>query len=95
MTDILRSTIYIVVILGLLVLSILSVVGLVYITQFAFKSKDMGKDQKCIKLSSFKMKLARLTVVLLWIQIGLMVLGALAGALAGNGRRVRRILRRR
>jgi hypothetical protein len=57
-----------------LVLSVLSIAGLVFLTQFAFNSKPCpsSKDTMCVKLSeksSWAMTASKVAVVLLWIQL--------------------------
>jgi CHASE3 domain sensor protein len=55
-------------IIGIIVLSILSILGLIYITKMNFSSKKLTNTQKNI---------ARLTTVLLWIQIGLIIVASI------------------
>jgi uncharacterized membrane-anchored protein len=54
-----------------LFLSVASIAGLVFLTEFAFKSKTVA-DKQCVQLStksSFGMIATKVAVVLLWIQI--------------------------
>ena len=51
-----------------LILSILSLMGLVYLTQFTMKSK-LVDGKRCIDMTKQQVKLAKLTVVLLWVSV--------------------------
>lgn len=63
--------------LGLLALSILSLVGLFYLTRYTFSAtREDGKE--CVAVTTTERNIARLTVVLSWISIGLSVLGSVA-----------------
>lgn len=56
-------------------------IGLVFITQFAFTSKDKGYNRS-IKLDNTKMVFVKITAVMQWISIGFLIL-AIIGALLG------------
>jgi hypothetical protein len=64
-----------------LLLSIASIMGLIYLTRFAFKAtvKPLPNGNlTCVEgLDQNKMTFAKVTTVLLWIQIGFSVLGAI------------------
>ena len=62
-----------------LVLSIVSVIGLYWLTSFAFtaKSSDGDKTYTISGFSKTKIHLARLTVVLIWLQICLAIISVL------------------
>jgi hypothetical protein len=61
---------------GIITLSMLSILGLIYLTKMSFCDKKVTKTEKGI---------ARLTTVLLWIQIGWIVLGAILQTVLFNG----------
>lgn len=66
--------------ISMLILSICSIIGLVYLTEFSFNSKKSDDDDKkyCItNFSKTKTTFSRLTVVLLWIQIALTIVSVL------------------
>lgn len=61
-----------------IVISILSLVGLVYLTQMTFKAKvNNGQDVTIQDISKTKLTFAKATVVLIWINIILGVLGSI------------------
>lgn len=70
---VIANTIKTVFMVGIITLSVLSILGLIYITKMSFSS---GKD-KCGNVTNTEQNIARLTTVLLWIQIGWVVLGAI------------------
>lgn len=63
----------------LVLLSIASIIGLYWLTNFAFsaKSSDGDKSYTVTNFSKNKMRLAQLTVVLVWLQICLTFVGVL------------------
>jgi hypothetical protein len=56
--------------LAILVLWIVSITGLVYLTQFSYQSKDVD-NLRTIKLNDTEMTMAKITVTLQWINLGL------------------------
>ena len=58
-------------IVGIIVFSMISILGLIYITKLSF-SPD---NDKCGKVTKTEKGIARLTTVLLWMQILWVVLG--------------------
>lgn len=66
---------------GIIVLSMMSILGLVYITQMSF-SPD---TDTCGKVTKTGKSLSRLTVVLLWIQIVWVVVGSIIQTVWFNG----------
>jgi len=66
---------------GIIVLSMISVLGLVYITKLSF-SPD---TDECGKVSKTEKGIARLTAVLLWIQIVWIVFGSIIQTIWFNG----------
>jgi hypothetical protein len=64
-----------------LLLSIASIMGLIYLTKFSFKAtvKPFANGKlTCVEgLDQNKMTFAKIATVLLWIQIGFSVLGAI------------------
>lgn len=60
--------------LGILVLSVLSILGLIYITKLTFTKKKLNKTEE---------EIVRLTTVLLWLQIGCIVFGSMIITLWG------------
>ena len=67
--------------LGMIALSVVSIIGLVYLTRFAFQAKSaklLNENVSCVdNMSKTKLNFAKVTVVVLWIQIGLAILGVL------------------
>jgi len=62
-------------------LSVLSIIGLYWLTDFSFNAKKTSGDTYCVqKYSSTKLGFARLTVVLIWIQIAVSIAAVLWAA---------------
>ena len=57
-------------IVGIITLSMLSILGLIYITKMTFSSD-------CTKITKTEKNISRLTTVLLWIQIAWIIFGAI------------------
>lgn len=75
-----------VVLVIMIVLSILSILGLVWLTQFSFTAKKCPADKsgKTMAVSNFdnnKLIFCKITVVLMWVNIGLVALGLLTSFL--------------
>lgn len=68
-------------IVGIIVLSVMSIIGLVYITKMSFSSDT----DVCGKVTKTGKGLARLTVILLWIQITWVIFGAIIQHALFNG----------
>lgn len=66
-----------------LFLSVVSIVGVVYLTKFAFTK--MTGTTVCLTTTKNKMTIAKVAVVLLWLQIGFGVLAALTGIMNRKG----------
>lgn len=77
MTELTKKASSTVFILGIFVLAILSVVGMVYLTQMAFSDKKQADGQFCGNTNTTQRNIARLAVVLYWIQFTWLVIGAL------------------
>jgi hypothetical protein len=72
---------------GLIVLAefVIIITGLVFLTRFAFESKQDANSFACIKdMDSTKIGFARTAVVLSWINIGLFTLGVLLQPMMGG-----------
>ena len=66
---------------ALVTLSLLSFAGMIWLTQFSFEAKADGSDAYTVKnFSKTKLTLCRITAVLVWIQMALVILGALWSA---------------
>ena len=67
--------------IGLIILSILNILGLVYLTRFSFQGKAMkvlNKSVTCVDdVDDKQLNIAKVTVVLLWIQLSISFLVAL------------------
>ena len=61
-------------IVGLLVLAVLSVVGLVYLSQMAFSDEVMQNGKYCGNTNTTERNISRLTIVLLWVQFAWILL---------------------
>ena len=64
----------------LVIISILSIIGLYWLTKFSFTSKKDEKNKDSYTVTNFTatgLTLSRMTVVLTWIQICLTIVGAL------------------
>ena len=80
-----------------LVLGVLSICGLVFMTQFAFQSKKTKDGEISVKLltkSKWAMYFVKLTVVVLWLQLLVVFSGAIityspvVNTYGGSGKRV-------
>jgi len=61
-----------------LVISILLIVGLIYLTKFSFTAKPTGvKDYVVTDFTKTEMDFCKITIVLAWIQIALTIIGAI------------------
>ncbi len=78
---VLSNTLKTIFMVGIVVLSMMSILGLIFITKLSF-SPD---DDKCGKVTKTEKGIARLTTVLLWIQIGWIVLGSVMQTIWFNG----------
>lgn len=63
-------------IIGLLVLSILSILGLVYLSKMAFSDEKQADGTYCGNTSTTERNIARLAIVTLWLQLAWVVLGS-------------------
>ncbi len=50
-------------------LTIISIIGLVFLSKFSFGAKDVGGNVKCVKIKKWEMIMCQIAIVLLWIQI--------------------------
>ena len=67
--------------IGIIVLSVMSILGLIYLTRMSF-SPD---TDQCGKVSKTGKGLSRLTVVLLWIQISWIIIGSIVQTIWFDG----------
>lgn len=67
----LKKTVVTIFIIGIIVLSILSCLGLVYLSKMSFSSQD----DNCGGITKDEKNIARITVVLLWLQIAMVLFG--------------------
>ena len=81
MTNNVTLTIRTIIAIGMLVISILSIIGLYYLTKFSFNAnsnKTSNSYVACVNdITNSDLTYCRLTVVLLWINIGLSVLASI------------------
>ena len=84
--------------LTMIVLSVLSVIGLVYLTRFSFKAQSQtlevdlpafglnkSSSVACVDgITESDLKFCRVTVVLLWIQIAISFLIAVLSSVSGK-----------
>ena len=79
MNDFNNSSVGVIIMVGFLILSIISLVGLVYLTRFSFGAKPNPDDkkQRCVKMTNGQQNFTKVTVILLWLNIGLSILFAL------------------
>ena len=71
-----KKTITAVFIVGLLVFAILSVIGMVYLSQMAFSDKKQDDGQCFGDTNTTERNIARLTIIVLWIQMAWIVIGS-------------------
>lgn len=65
-----------IVLLAMLVLEIFSIFGLYNLTRFAFNNTRNG-NQRTIELSNNEILVAKISVVLQWVAVGLTIMGVL------------------
>ena len=67
--------------IAVLILSVISIIGLLYLTKFAFKAKSitiLNKSTTCVEdMDNTKLNFSKVTVVLLWLQIILNLVASL------------------
>lgn len=78
---VIANTVKTVFMVGIIALSMLSILGLIYITKMSFSNKITNRSH----VTKTEQNIARLTTVLLWIQIGWIVLGAIIQTVLFNG----------
>jgi hypothetical protein len=61
----------------LITLSILSIIGLIYLTQFSFNAKIHNGEAKVKDMDKNKLIFSKITVSLLWIQIVLVIFSSI------------------
>jgi competence protein ComGC len=71
------SAVAVVIAVSMLVLSVLSLVGLGYLTKYTFSAQRDG-DREYVKVTMTERNLARLTVVLLWISVAFSLIASIA-----------------
>lgn len=64
----------IILVLSMFILSILSIIGLIYLTEFSFNSEKSDKGMVIRDFNEGKIIFCKVTVVLLWINIALVIL---------------------
>jgi vacuolar-type H+-ATPase subunit I/STV1 len=62
-------------ILGILIFSVMSILGMIYLTKVTFTDKKITKTENNI---------TKITIILLWSQISLIILGTLIQTIYGN-----------
>lgn len=63
-------------IIGLLVLSVLSILGLVYLTKMAYSDKKQDNGNYCGDTTQTERNIARLAIIALWLQFTWIVIGS-------------------
>lgn len=71
-----KKTLTTVFLIGLLVLAILSVIGLVYLSQMAYTNDTDSDGRYCGGTSKTERNIARLAILALWLQFAWIVLGS-------------------
>lgn len=62
-------------ILGILIFSVMSILGLIYLTQITFLNKKISKTENNV---------TKITIILLWLQISFIILGTILNTMYGN-----------
>jgi hypothetical protein len=77
----LNLTILLIIGIGMLVLSVLSIIGLVYLTQIVFNAKIVKEGDTSTAtitgLNQTKFNIAKVTVILLWVNLTLVVISTI------------------
>jgi hypothetical protein len=63
-------------IIGLLVLTILSILGTVYLTKMAFSDEKRADGNYCGGTTTTERNIARLAIVTIWLQFSWIVIGS-------------------
>jgi hypothetical protein len=71
-----KKTVSTVFLIGLLVLAVMSVVGMVYLSQMAYSSTQQSDGKYCGGLTLSQRNIARLATIVLWIQFAWIILGS-------------------
>lgn len=71
-----KKTIATIFLIGLFVLAILSVIGLVYLSQMAYTDDKLTNGNYCGNTSTTERNIARLAIVVLWIQFAWIMIGS-------------------
>lgn len=74
--QLIKKTVSTIFVLGLLILAILSVLGLVYLSKMAYSDKRQIDGQYCGDTSQTERNIARLAILLLWIQFAWIIIGS-------------------
>jgi hypothetical protein len=62
--------------IGLLITAVISVIGMVYLTQMAFSNEKLANGQYCGNTDTTQRNIARVGALVLWIQFAWIVLGS-------------------
>lgn len=76
MAVLVKKTLTTVFLIGLLILAVLSVIGLVYLSQMAYSNDKTPDGKYCGGTTNTERNIARLSVIALWIQFAWIVLGS-------------------
>lgn len=61
---------------GLLVLAVLSVIGMVYLSQMVFSKDKLPSGNYCGNLTETQRNIARISMIALWLQFAWIILGS-------------------
>jgi len=77
-----------IILVGIFVMNIIAVIGMAYLTKFSFNNENIVLGVKtnirCIELTNTQLGFTKLSVVLFWLGLGLMLLGGLRSYIAKN-----------
>jgi hypothetical protein len=77
MAVIVKKTAITIFLIGLLILTVLSIVGMVYLSKMAFNSEQQPDGNYCGNITSTERNIARIAVITVWLQFVWIVMGSL------------------
>lgn len=68
--------------IGILIISVMALIGIGYLTQFAFNAKKEN-DKHCIQITDTQKNVIRISIVIIWIALALIMLSSLVNLILG------------
>lgn len=71
-----KKTVTTIFVIGLLALTILSILGTVYLSKMAFSNQKQADGTYCGGTTETERNISRLTIIMIWLQFGWIVVGS-------------------